>query len=123
MGDPLKLLVFLTIINVIEKLNLMENTRTTGNILKEGLYALENEYQRLIHSVRGLGFFLAFDAQCSKLREDLLNKLRKKGKRCKSFNKIVVNFLLIQNCFSVIFRNPLWKKWSRDYYFATGSNI
>lgn len=80
MGDPTKLHVFWNIINIIEKLNLMENARQTGEILKNGLLEIEHRYYDLIHSTRGKGCFLGFSAQCPKFREYLIDKLRNKGK-------------------------------------------
>ncbi|KAJ8947723.1 hypothetical protein NQ318_017984 [Aromia moschata] len=80
MGDPAKVLVFEAVINLIEKLNLMQNVTETGCFLKKGLQKIERENYDLIHSSRGLGTFLAFDAQCPPLRDDMLNRLRKKGK-------------------------------------------
>lgn len=80
MGDPAKLQVFFNIINVIEKKNLIENARQTGELLKEGIMQLETRYYDLIHSTRGLGLFLGFTAQCPKYREYLFENLRNKGK-------------------------------------------
>lgn len=79
MGDPAKMQVFFNIIQVIEKCNLMENVRQTGNVLKKGLIEIESRYYDLIHSTRGMGTFLGFTAQCPKYREYLLEKLRNKG--------------------------------------------
>lgn len=80
MGDPAKLLTFEAIINVIEQQNLLENARKTGETLINGLTDLETDFYDLIHSSRGLGMFLAFDTQCSPLRDDILQRLRQKGK-------------------------------------------
>lgn len=79
MGDPEKLLVFQAIINIIEQQNLLQNVRKTGECLKSGLMDIEIDYYDLIHSTRGLGIFLAFDAQCPPLRDDILKRLRQKG--------------------------------------------
>lgn len=79
MGDPTKLHMFLNIINIMDKLNLMENARQTGEVLKTGLLEIEHRYYDLIHSTRGRGCFLGFSAQCPKFREYLLHKLRNKG--------------------------------------------
>lgn len=79
MGDPAKLQVFLNLINLIEKMNLMENVRQTGDLLRKGLLDLEIRYYDLIHSTRGMGLFLGFSAQCTKYRDYLFLKLRNKG--------------------------------------------
>ncbi|KAJ8979062.1 hypothetical protein NQ317_005743, partial [Molorchus minor] len=82
MGDPAKVLVFEAIIDIIEKHNLMQNARETGNALKCGLQRLEEQHYDLIHSTRGRGLFLAFDAQCAGLRDEYLTRLKKKGILC-----------------------------------------
>ncbi|KAJ8946956.1 hypothetical protein NQ314_008757 [Rhamnusium bicolor] len=71
--------MFETIINVIENCNLLENVRKTGEILKCGLSDIEGDYYDLIHSTRGRGTYLAFNAQCPGLRNDMLIRLKKKG--------------------------------------------
>ncbi|CAG9821929.1 unnamed protein product [Phaedon cochleariae] len=82
MRDPLKLIAFEAIIDIIEKLNLLETVRNTGKKLKQCLLDMELDHYDLIHSTRGLGTFLAFNAQCPKLRDDIWKRLRKKGILC-----------------------------------------
>lgn len=91
MGDPTKLRLFLNIINIIEKNNLLENVRKTGEILKNGLGELEYRYYDLIHSTRGHGIFLGFSAQCPKYRDYLHVKLRNKGESTTEYQ--IVNLL------------------------------
>ncbi|KAJ8920286.1 hypothetical protein NQ315_011947 [Exocentrus adspersus] len=82
MGDPAKLLLFEAIINIIEQQKLLQKVHKVGECLKCGLMDLEMDYYDLIHSTRGLGTFLAFDAQCPLLRDDIVKRLQQKGILC-----------------------------------------
>nr|CAH7737122.1 unnamed protein product [Callosobruchus chinensis] len=79
MGDPVKLYIFEAIICLIEQLNLMKQVQETGEYMKAGLMDMEIQHYDLIHSTRGLGTILAFDAQCPALRDNIISRLRKKG--------------------------------------------
>ncbi|XP_074033806.1 4-aminobutyrate aminotransferase, mitochondrial isoform X3 [Leptinotarsa decemlineata] len=77
-GDPSKMLVFETVLDLIEKFNLLDNVKKTGDFMKKRLFELEVEHYDLIHSTRGMGTMLAFNAQCPSLRDDISERLRKK---------------------------------------------
>ncbi|CAH1971980.1 unnamed protein product [Acanthoscelides obtectus] len=79
MGDPVKLYILEAIISLIERFNLMKQVQKTGDYLKNGLMDMEVSYYDLIHSTRGMGTILAFDAQCPALRDNIVCHLRKKG--------------------------------------------
>ncbi|KAK9882647.1 hypothetical protein WA026_022515 [Henosepilachna vigintioctopunctata] len=79
MGDPGKIFLLKAVIKVINQNNLLNNVQITGAKLKSGLHKLEQEYSNLINSVRGRGTFLAFNAPSQKLRDDIMNSLKKKG--------------------------------------------
>lgn len=80
MGDPGKIFLLEAVLKVIKQNNLLKNVQVTGQKLKQGLHKLEQEFPVLINSVRGRGTFLAFNAASSKLRDDILSNLKKKGK-------------------------------------------
>ncbi|CAH1112546.1 unnamed protein product [Psylliodes chrysocephalus] len=77
-----KLILFEAIIDFIEKHNLMRSVQLTGDVLKGDLLELQNRYNDLIHSTRGLGTILAFDVKTPKLTDELILRLRNKGILC-----------------------------------------
>ncbi|KAL3268248.1 hypothetical protein HHI36_007372 [Cryptolaemus montrouzieri] len=79
MGDPGKIFLLEAVLKVIKQSNLLNNVEKTGAKLKSGLHKLEQEFPNQINSVRGRGTFLAFNASSSKLRDDILGNLKKKG--------------------------------------------
>lgn len=79
MGDPGKLLLLETVLNVIKRDSLLENVTRVGNKLKDGLHQAQNDYPAMLNSVRGRGTFLAVNAATPKLRDDLIHRLKQKG--------------------------------------------
>ena len=63
MGDPSRALIFRGIIEEVERLNLVENTRTTGDYLYAGLESLAQKYPEHFQNLRGKnqGTFIAWD--------------------------------------------------------------
>lgn len=57
----------------------MRSVQLTGDVLKGDLLELQNRYNDLIHSTRGLGTILAFDVKTPKLTDELILRLRNKG--------------------------------------------
>lgn len=80
MGDPGKLILLENIIEIIKSQDLLNQVIKTGNKLKCGLLELENEFSDLINSVRGRGTFLALNTVKTELREDILKRMKQKGK-------------------------------------------
>lgn len=80
MGDPGKLLLLEEVLNVIKQQNLLDNVRKTGKKLKAGLHALEKEFPNILNSVRGRGIFLACTVPEQSLRNDILDRLKQKGR-------------------------------------------
>jgi 4-aminobutyrate aminotransferase/(S)-3-amino-2-methylpropionate transaminase len=64
MGDPARAILFRAIIEEIERLDLVENTRVVGDYLYSGLERLSKQYPEQIKNLRGKGqgTFLAFDS-------------------------------------------------------------
>lgn len=81
MGDPGKLLLLETVLQVIKRDALLDNVEKTGKYLKQGLIEAQNEYSHLLNSARGRGTFLAINCKDTKLRDDIVNKLKQKGIR------------------------------------------
>ncbi|KAF1810932.1 4-aminobutyrate aminotransferase [Eremomyces bilateralis CBS 781.70] len=73
MGDPARAILFRAIIEEIERLNLVENTRVVGDYVYNGLAALAQKYPGEIVNLRGQGqgTFIAFD---SPRRDEVLMK-------------------------------------------------
>ena len=63
MGDPSRALIFRGILEEIERLDLVENTRITGDYLYAGLERLAQKYPELFLNLRGKGqgTFIAWD--------------------------------------------------------------
>jgi 4-aminobutyrate aminotransferase/(S)-3-amino-2-methylpropionate transaminase len=78
MGDPARAILFRAIIQEIERLNLVENTASTGEYLYDGLARLAERYPSEIQSLRGKGqgTFLAWD---SPRRDEILKKAKSVG--------------------------------------------
>lgn len=79
MGDPGKLLLLETILNVIKRDSLLDNVKRVGDKLKNGLIQAQNEYPALLNSTRGRGTFLAINCTSPQLRDDIINRLKQKG--------------------------------------------
>ncbi|KAL9053914.1 MAG: hypothetical protein Q9162_004487 [Coniocarpon cinnabarinum] len=78
MGDPAKCLLFRAIVQEIDRLNLVENTRVTGDYLFGGLTALAERFPGQLQNLRGegQGTFIAFD---SPKRDQFLKMGKKHG--------------------------------------------
>ncbi len=59
-GDPYQALQAAMTVEIIEEENLMENCKTMGNLLKEGLWNLSEKYP-IIGDVRGRGLLMGFE--------------------------------------------------------------
>lgn len=60
-GSPLACAVGLKILEVIEKENLADNARNTGEFLVEGLQQIAKNYPQFVRGVRGLGLMLGLE--------------------------------------------------------------
>lgn len=79
LGDPGKIFLLEAFLNVLKRDNLLCQVNKSGEVLKAGLLCLQKQHSNLIDSVRGKGTFMAFNAKCPKLRDDILARLKKKG--------------------------------------------
>lgn len=74
---------------MLKEQNLLEQVNKSGSKLKSGLIAMENEFSNKINSTRGRGTFLAINATTPKLRDELVQRLKIKGKIFKvMFNRV-----------------------------------
>jgi 4-aminobutyrate aminotransferase/(S)-3-amino-2-methylpropionate transaminase len=78
MGDPARALIFRGIINEVERLGLVENTRITGDYLYGGLERLAEKYPQHFQNLRGKnqGTFIAWDTP---KRDQLVAKAKSFG--------------------------------------------
>ncbi|KAF2223259.1 4-aminobutyrate aminotransferase [Elsinoe ampelina] len=78
MGDPARAILFGGIMDEIERLNLVENTKITGEYLYQGLEGLAKKYPDEIQNLRGQGqgTFIAWD---SPRRDDVLKRAKGVG--------------------------------------------
>lgn len=79
MGDPGKLIILESVLDIIKRDSLLANVQKTGAKLKAGLVDAQNEYPTLLNSARGRGTFLAINCNSGKLRDDIVGKLKAKG--------------------------------------------
>lgn len=80
MGDPAKLLLLQGVLEVVRRDSLLDMVQKTGEKLLTGLRSFEREFPQLLHAARGRGTFLAITCPSTKLRDDLVARLKKKGK-------------------------------------------
>lgn len=78
MGDPARALLFRAILDEIDRLDLVENTRVTGEYLFGGLTALAERFPGEIVNLRGQdrGTFIAWD---SPRRDEFLKRAKQEG--------------------------------------------
>lgn len=78
MGDPARAILFRAIIEEIERLNLVENTKQVGDYLYAGLKRLASQYPDKLQNLRGegQGTFIAWD---SPRRDEFLKIAKTKG--------------------------------------------
>ncbi|KAJ5689102.1 4-aminobutyrate aminotransferase [Penicillium macrosclerotiorum] len=78
MGDPARALIFRGIIDEVERLGLVENTRITGDYLYAGLERLAQKYPEHFQNLRGKGqgTFIAWDTP---KRDEFLAKAKSVG--------------------------------------------
>jgi len=81
-GDPGKVVLLDAVLKTVKKDNLLDNTLKAGEVLMSGMKNLEKKYPGLVHSTRGIGTFIAFDADTSARRDKILMDLRKEGVNC-----------------------------------------
>ena len=80
MGEPIKLLALETILDVVERDELLDNVCATGDALRGGLDEIAAKHAGAIENVRGAGTFLAFDATDGPAARDaLVGALRARG--------------------------------------------
>jgi 4-aminobutyrate aminotransferase/(S)-3-amino-2-methylpropionate transaminase len=90
MGDPVRLVLLEEVIKVINEQDLLQNTRTTGQILLDGLKDLQRKYPNLVTNARGSGTFCAVDALDVKIGNSIVSSMRQKGVQCGGYNTKVM---------------------------------
>jgi 4-aminobutyrate aminotransferase/(S)-3-amino-2-methylpropionate transaminase len=80
MGDPSKLLLLQGVLEVVRRDSLLDLVQRSGEKLLAGLRSFEREFPELLHSARGRGTFLSVACSSARLRDDLVARLKKKGK-------------------------------------------
>lgn len=78
-GDPGKVLILESILEVMKREKLVDNVNKTGAVLKQGLLEAEKEFPSILNSTRGRGTFLAINAKDGKTRDAIIGKLKQKG--------------------------------------------
>lgn len=79
MGDPAKLIMLESVINVIHREELVQKIDTVGQKLQQGLLQLQGKYSNVISNARGKGTFCAFDLKDGPTRDKVLDQLALSG--------------------------------------------
>jgi len=79
MGEPIKMLQLSTILDVIERDGLIENTRQAGAVLEQGFERLQAAHPAKLHSARGVGTFRAISFRAAADRDRMIGALRNRG--------------------------------------------
>ena len=82
LGEPSKVIQLQAYLDAVSNDHLLENTNITGQYLKNGLDALQNQHSHVLCRVRGVGTFCAFDLHTSDKRDELVTLLRQNGVEC-----------------------------------------
>ena len=80
MADPARIFILEVVVKAIKEKNLLDNVLRVGKYTKEGIFGLTKEFPDLINSSRGRGLLLACNARDGKLRDQILESLKRKGK-------------------------------------------
>lgn len=91
-GDPSKLLILESILEVMKRDCLLDNVNKAGAVLKNGLLEAEKEFPSLIDSTRGRGTFLAINVKNGGYRDLIINKLRQKGIQSGGCGEVSIRF-------------------------------
>ncbi|KAL4240525.1 hypothetical protein ACF0H5_001317 [Mactra antiquata] len=78
-GDPSKIALLEEVIQVIQKENLLDNVKVTGDYLLTGLKNMQTKYPGLLSKARGLGTFCAIDFKDVESRTKVMKTMRDKG--------------------------------------------
>ena len=79
MGEEIKALQLMTVLDVIERDDLLDTVRRAGDVLESGLTDLSRKYPESVSNARGLGTFRAVDLSTSSQRDHVLSELRMRG--------------------------------------------
>lgn len=91
LGDPIRLMQVQTILDVIEKDNLMQQNEIVGKHLLAGLKDLSKKYPKILNA-RGIGTFCAIDCETTEFRDKLIAELRNTGVESGGSGKQTIRF-------------------------------
>lgn len=74
MGEPLKLVLMNTVIDIVHRDNLLANVNHVGQVLHDGFLDMEKETDGMVNSSRGRGLFRAFNMNTTANRDALVAK-------------------------------------------------
>ena len=77
-GTPLACAVALTIFEVIQRENLVENARQTGDFLLSELRQLQERFPNVLKVVRGLGLMIGIEFEAQFKAADMVKALHKR---------------------------------------------
>lgn len=79
LGDPLRVAQLEVILEIVERDQLVAHTARTGQLLVQGLEALQSQHPGFLSQARGAGTFAAIDAPDGPSRDRLVDALRRHG--------------------------------------------
>lgn len=96
-GDPGKVLMLESILNVIKRDKLLDNVNKAGCALKTGLFEAEKEFPNILSATRGRGTFLAIDCKDAKTRDAIVCRLKQAGVQSGGCGDVRLTFLYSNN--------------------------
>ena len=82
LGDPSKLVLLNAAIKIIKQENLLQNIKTSGAKLKNGLEEAQKRYPGKIMNARGRGTYIGLDFETHALRDKAIDELHLHGVHC-----------------------------------------
>jgi len=79
LGDPLRGIQLKTMLDVVERDQLLNVVNNSGKLLMDGLQQLQQRYPGIMSNVRGTGTFCAYDIVNVDKRTQLVSKMRNSG--------------------------------------------
>ena len=92
-GNPLAMKVTKTVLDLILQKDFLENIKTNGELLQNGLKELQNEFPKIVKEVRGIGLMLGLELNTKYSNLDFVNILKYCGLLAIAASQNTVRFI------------------------------
>uniref|UniRef100_A0A914UJB0 (S)-3-amino-2-methylpropionate transaminase n=1 Tax=Plectus sambesii TaxID=2011161 RepID=A0A914UJB0_9BILA len=92
MGDPSKLVLLETVVDVVKRDHLLRSVASVGEKLLKGLEALQDRYPALLNSARGIGTFCSISCCDAKTRDAIIEKCLAQGVHLGACGEAAIRF-------------------------------